>query len=257
MSSRTKVLKLLSQSEAVAIDNELFTEYGFSVDQLMELAGHACAVAIARIYPRETMDKNDGALLVCCGPGNNGGDGLVCARHLKHFGYKPTIFYPKVPSKQLYKNLLLQCNRMDMPFLSYMPGEAQLLDSAYSLLVDAMFGFSFKPPVRSDLAPVLQRLQEVKIPVVSIDVPSGWDVESGPPSADGFSPDTLISLTAPKICATYFKGRHHYLGGRFVPACLANKYELNLPDFPGCDPCVALPLTLSKSSDNGAPLCDN
>ena len=74
-----------SQSEAAAIDEELFTEYAFSVDQLMELAGHACAVAIARLYPRESVDKNDGALLVCCGPGNNGGDGLVCARHLKHF----------------------------------------------------------------------------------------------------------------------------------------------------------------------------
>jgi len=35
--------------------------------------------------------------------GNNGGDGLVCARHLHHFGYQPSVFYPKQPNKPLYQ----------------------------------------------------------------------------------------------------------------------------------------------------------
>jgi NAD(P)H-hydrate epimerase len=50
----------------------------FSVDQLMELAGLACAQVLARVYDKERYPR----VLVCCGPGNQGGDGLVAARHL-------------------------------------------------------------------------------------------------------------------------------------------------------------------------------
>jgi NAD(P)H-hydrate epimerase len=65
----------------------------------------------------------------------------------------------------------------------------------------------------------------------------GWDVENGPPAIDDpdtplLSPDALISLTAPKQCARHFSGKH-FLGGRFVPPSLAEKYQLNLPKYPG------------------------
>lgn len=68
--------------------------------------------------------------------------------------------------------------------------------------------------------------------------PSGWNVEDGNP--DGIKPDFLISLTAPKLCAKHFKGRFHFLGGRFVPESLAQKYNLSLPDYPETEPCVLL-----------------
>lgn len=78
------LLSFSSQEEATKIDEELFNDYAFSVDQLMELAGFSCAVALGRAYPVSTLSKG-ATVLVCCGPGNNGGDGLVCARHLKMF----------------------------------------------------------------------------------------------------------------------------------------------------------------------------
>ena len=84
-------VKLLGQEEAIALDQELFNEYAFSVDQLMELAGLSCAHAVAKAFPERRGQR----VIVLCGPGNNGGDGLVCARHLTMLGYEPVIHYPK------------------------------------------------------------------------------------------------------------------------------------------------------------------
>ncbi|XP_019622959.1 PREDICTED: NAD(P)H-hydrate epimerase-like [Branchiostoma belcheri] len=229
-------LKYLGQEEAQQIDQELFNEYAYSVDQLMELAGLSCAVALAKSYPLTSL-KKDATVLVCCGPGNNGGDGLVCARHLKMFGYNPSVFYPKRTDKPLYKNLTLQCEQLDIPFLSHLP-KPQLLSDGFSYIVDALFGFSFKGEVRPPFGDILKTLKEVTVPVCSIDVPSGWDVEGGNP--DGLQPEFLISLTAPKKCAEKFAGRYHYLGGRFVPPGIIQKYELNLPTYPGTEPCIRL-----------------
>lgn len=73
----------LGQEAARDFDNALFNEYQFSIDQLMEVAGLCCAHAVARAYPLQGGgDGGGGRVLVVCGPGNNGGDGLVAARHL-------------------------------------------------------------------------------------------------------------------------------------------------------------------------------
>ncbi|XP_053561172.1 NAD(P)H-hydrate epimerase [Bombina bombina] len=223
-------LKYLSQEEAQAVDEELFNEYKFSVDQLMELAGLSCATAIAKAYPVNSFTSNFPTVLVLCGPGNNGGDGLVCARHLKLFGYEPAVFYPKRPNRALFENLTVQCQKMDIPLLSEFPEEAELIDGAYNLVVDAIFGFSFKGAVREPFGNILNTLKHITIPIASVDIPSGWDVEKGNP--DGIQPDMLISLTAPKKSALHFNGRYHYLGGRFVPMALQKKYQLNLPQYP-------------------------
>jgi len=66
----------------------------------------------------------------------------------------------------------------------------------------------------------------------------GWEIETGDPN--GIQPEVLISLTAPKQCARMFRGKHHFLGGRFVPPELAEKYQLNLPEYPGTEPVVEL-----------------
>ncbi|XP_013881115.1 NAD(P)H-hydrate epimerase [Austrofundulus limnaeus] len=233
-STMAQTLKYLGQEEAQKIDEELFSDYGFSVDQLMELAGLSCATAVTRAYPLTALVRSRPSLLVICGPGNNGGDGLVCARHLRLFGYEPTILYPKRPNKVLFQGLTTQCEKMDIPFLTQMP-EAEVIDEAYNLVIDAIFGFSFKGSVREPFGSILDELKKSTVPIASIDIPSGWDVEQG--STEGLQPDTLISLTAPKKSASLFTGRYHFLGGRFVPPALDRKYQLNLPPYPGTD-CV-------------------
>lgn len=121
------------------------------------------------------------------------------------------------------------------------------------MILDAIFGFSFKPPVRAPFDEVLPLLTRSKLPIVSVDIPSGWDVEGGRPpdllpgttdsggkGVGPLDPDVLISLTAPKEGVKEYKGRH-FLGGRFVPKSLEEKFELDLPEYPGTDLVVELP----------------
>jgi NAD(P)H-hydrate repair Nnr-like enzyme with NAD(P)H-hydrate epimerase domain len=86
----------------------------------------------------------------------------------------------------------------------------------------------------------LKVLKGANLPIVSIDIPSGWDVERGNETGEGLEPEMLISLTFPKECALYFKGPHHFLGGRFIPPMLASKYGLDIPTFPGTDQCLRM-----------------
>eukprot|EP00435_Cladocopium_sp_Y103_P031978 s1763_g8.t1 len=229
--------RLLNQKEAIAVDEELMASPGFSVDQLMELAGLSVACAVATAFPRGEEYGANPAVLLVCGPGNNGGDGLVAARHLYHFGYAPHVIYPKANQKsQLFVNLTTQLAQLSVPVEAALPENLE----RYCVVVDAIFGFSFSGAVRAPFDEIIRRLSSGP-PVLSVDIPSGWDVEQGPP-AEGVTlqPGFLISLTAPKMCAAHFKGRH-FLGGRFVPPGIVEKYQLKLPIYPGISQVVELP----------------
>nr|CAG4647296.1 EOG090X0AXR [Megafenestra aurita]SVE92574.1 EOG090X0AXR [Megafenestra aurita] len=214
-----RMLHYLNQIEAINLDKDLFNQCSFSVEQLMELAGLSCASSILEVFPKAKH------VLVVSGPGNNGGDGLVCARHLKIFGYQPEVYYPKPTSNTLYRNLIEQCKHFEIPIITSCP-PLEDLNLKYSLVIDALFGFSFKPPVRQEFQEIMQKLYQTSTPCCSIDIPSGWDVETGPCGKEYLKPEMLISLTAPKICAKYFQGKYHYLAGRFIPPAIAIKYKL-------------------------------
>ncbi|KAJ4482394.1 YjeF N-terminal domain-like protein [Lentinula aciculospora] len=231
-------MKYLTAKLAQQIDEELMNQAGaFSIDQLMELAGLACAQALARVYDKKRYPN----VLVCCGPGNQGGDGLVAARHLGMFGYTPTIFMPKPGSKEIYQRLKTQCDNMKVKTIPPSNDASVLRDALNSsnVILDAIFGFSFKGPIRAPFDSALPFLTESRLPIVSVDIPSGWDVEEGKIEPAGLQPDVLVSLTAPKLGVRSFKGRH-FLGGRFIPKTLEDRFELNLPEYPGSDQIVEL-----------------
>ncbi|OAP61450.1 YjeF family domain-containing protein [Fonsecaea erecta] len=228
-------LKTLGPEKAAELDKELMSEDGgFSIDQLMELAGLSCSQAVYKVHP-PSKGKN---ILVACGPGNNGGDGLVCARHLHHYGYNPEIYYPKPTNAPIFTGLQKQLRHLHIPFLTTTEEYQSSLKKA-DLVIDALFGFSFKPPVRAPFDTVLQAMIESKKPVLSVDIPSSWDVASGPPEqgqiGHDFMPDYLISLTAAKPSVKFFKGKKHFIGGRFLSKDVAAKYGLDVPHYQGID----------------------
>lgn len=244
-------VSFLGQEAARELDQDLMSpELGWSIEQLMELAGLSCACSIAEQYNKSSR------VLILVGPGNNGGDGLVAARHLHHFGYDVTVCYPKRNDAPLFRGLVNQLESLNIPFLDVdtVVGTS-LVTQGYGVVVDGLFGFSFKGQPKAPYDRLIVAMtnamkerndmcskgKEISFAVVSIDVPSGWDVEQGDSSGlYPIHPDMLISLTAPKLCAKFFKGKYHYLGGRFVPPGILEKYNLSLPEYPGSSQCVNL-----------------
>ena len=257
--SAMRSISYLGQEQAQRLDEDLMSaQLGWSIEQLMELAGLSCACSIAEQYPADMNNNNDtvsggkSRVLVLAGPGNNGGDGLVAARHLHHFGYNVSVCYPKRTDKPLYHGLVTQLESLKIPFVDVESVLASNLHDTYNIVIDAMFGFSFKgtprPPfdrlissMAHSLSSFVSEKKKSTFAVACVDIPSGWDVEQGDVSGlYPTHPDMLISLTAPKYCAKSFKGKYHYLGGRFVPPEIVQKYSLSLPPYPGSSQCVAL-----------------
>ncbi|KAB8236063.1 YjeF N-terminal domain-containing protein [Aspergillus alliaceus] len=227
-------LKAISSKDAASLDKDLMEIGGWSLDQLMELAGLSVSQAVYRVHP-PSAGKN---ILLVCGPGNNGGDGLVAARHLAQYGYKPSIYYPKQGKNELYQRLRTQLDNLSVPFIEDFPVAIKSAD----LLVDAIFGFSFGGPLRDPFPTIISQIESALVPVLSVDAPSSWDIESGPPKegpGSKFMPEYLISLTAPKPCVKYYQGRH-FLGGRFLTKSITEKYGLDLPNYPGIDQIVEI-----------------
>ena len=164
----------------------------------------------------------------------------MAARHLVLFGYDVTIVYPKPSAREShYNKLIQQCRLFGIPILDNMPLRPGLSDAAadeqnldaFDGIIDAIFGFSFKgearEPFKSCIADMIYAQQELKSKIISVDVPSGWDVDEGDITGSGLYPDVLVSLTAPKLCTRFYQGKH-YVGGRFVPPSIAEKYNIKV-----------------------------
>jgi NAD(P)H-hydrate epimerase len=140
MKEQHNTISYLDADKAKLIDDLLMKTPGFSLHQLMELAGYSVACAVHDYYLKKEKEFENRNILICCGPGNNGGDGLVAARHLKHFGYSPSILYPVSAKTQLFIDLIKQSADLEIEILNVLETD----NSKYSIIVDALFGFSFK-----------------------------------------------------------------------------------------------------------------
>ena len=78
----------------------------------------------------------------------------------------------------------------------------------------------------------LQNFKNCRVRIVSIDLPSGWRVDDT--DNNSWSPDMVISLTAPKLCMKSYTGIH-YIAGRFIPKSLEDKYDFKMPDYKNGD----------------------
>jgi len=221
MEKNKNSIPFINSEQSKLIDETLMTTFNYSIDQLMEIAG----LSVATVITNEILKNNpvNKKILCICGPGNNGGDGLVASRYLKEFGYVVEIYYPKPNNKNpLFKKLISQCEAYEIKILT----NESINYSDYSFIIDGIFGFSFKGEIRQPFKDIIENLNKIPDKIISIDIPSGYDIEKGNIN-NTFKPGYLISLTLPKLCSKNFEGKH-YLGGRFVPLILYKKLNIEV-----------------------------
>jgi hydroxyethylthiazole kinase-like uncharacterized protein yjeF len=204
-------MKYISSEEARRIDNLLLTQYHYSIEQLIEAAG---LCIFNKLAPH--LSKND-RILVVCGPGNNGGDGLVLARYLHNNGYNALVSLPFGTKKDHLKQLVDQCKAFGVPIKDIKDALAE----KFNVGVDAIYGFGYKPPLKEEVSIILQSLMTSCQSIVSIDVPTGWAVDDKDASNAILKPKILVSMTAPKICAQVLNSESiHLVVDEFIPRSL-------------------------------------
>lgn len=191
----------MRQAEQLAMDA------GVSSLDLMERAGAAVAQVILARWPAQPV-------LVMCGPGNNGGDGLVVARHLlrAHWPVRVALLGPPddLPPEallqwQAWQDLCLAHGQE----LELTPLSPQALGSA-TLVVDAVFGLGLNRPMSGLALATLQAVAAARVPVVAVDVPSGVQGDTG---LDGEGGALSCKLT---VTFGQRKPAHLLLPGRFL-----------------------------------------
>jgi NAD(P)H-hydrate epimerase len=178
-------------------------EGGVPVQHLMEAAGTAVAAFCLRRYPDAAR------VLVLCGKGNNGGDGMVAARVLAGEGVGVRVLL--AGKREAVKGEAAEALRRleeatDEGVVEEIGDDAtgdevvELLEEA-DLLLDAVFGTGFKGPMREGVGTALRAaVARVAVPVVAVDLPSGWDADSYDETVAGsFRADAVVTFTAPKV----------------------------------------------------------
>jgi ADP-dependent NAD(P)H-hydrate dehydratase / NAD(P)H-hydrate epimerase len=200
-------MKILTAAEMRAADAATSAEHGIASMSLMENAG----AAVARFVLQELPDAE--RIVVLCGKGNNGGDGFVAARILAEAGCDVAVLLlgRAAEVKGDARTALERLSVADQAPVEA-PDEAalaapritELLDSA-ELFLDAVLGTGFRPPVRGVAAALGEWLAAHReTPVVSVDLPSGWDADSREMQQQGaYRSDAVVTFTAPKLAHAF------------------------------------------------------
>jgi hydroxyethylthiazole kinase-like uncharacterized protein yjeF len=193
-------MKILTADEMRAADRVTTDRFGVSSLQLMENAGRAVAHFVLRELPQCRR------MVALCGKGNNGGDGLVAARHLAQAGCDVTVVMLGELT-DVHGEAKVMLDRLPMAPITVTTEAAlfgedkETLFAGTQLFLDAVLGTGFRPPMR-DLAIAGRKLLEryPQTPVVAVDLPSGWDADSREFFApDAYRADAVVTFTAPKL----------------------------------------------------------
>src|SRR5688572_22395136 len=193
----TGAVKVLSAAQIREADQYTISHEPISSLNLMERAAAMAAVEIEnRFEKKRTVD-------IVCGPGNNGGDGLVIARLLHQRGYKVSVFLVNENGKfsDDCRHNAERLTRQDASLLREIKSEDEIPEFRGEVLVDALFGTGISRKITGLAAGVIEKINGSKADVVSVDLPSGlYADEATPGEFPVVRAGYTFTFQCPKLC---------------------------------------------------------
>jgi len=194
----------LTREQVREIDRIAIEEFNVHGLILMENAGRACADEAEAMLRERGGEK----VFIFCGPGNNGGDGFVVARHLANRGYDVEACLVGEVDNVLRRASEASTNleialRMDIP-VREVSEQGEAVSAARSaaegdLIVDGLLGTGLTSEVREPHRSVILALNESGVSILAIDVPSGLDCNTGRPLGVAIKADRTVSFVLKKV----------------------------------------------------------
>jgi NAD(P)H-hydrate epimerase len=194
----------LTRAQVRDLDRRAMDEYGLPGLVLMENAGRGCAELLMRLNPEKKPT------VILCGPGNNGGDGFVMARHLDNAGWPVDVRLFAV-NNGLTSDAAVNFEvvvESDIQFTQCNPAgffdrvtSREFLDLSFNLagwVVDALFGTGLSRPLAEPFNELAALISASGKPVLAIDIPSGLDCDTGEPLGACVKATHTATFVAPK-----------------------------------------------------------
>jgi len=198
-------MKLISVKQAQEFDQFAQHILGIPSLILMENAGRHVAQEALKMLGKKKR------VTIICGMGNNGGDGLVAARHLLNAGVKIDFYMvgelaKLKPDPRTNFNILITMGQEVMGI----SGPEQLTSlSKADLIIDAIFGIGLKSEVKDPYAEIIEFLNQSMKPILAIDVPSGLDADTGKVLGVAIKAKQTVTFVAAKNGFTKAEGPKH------------------------------------------------
>ncbi len=215
----------LTTNQMIEVDRLMIEEFGIELIQMMENAGRNLTELTSQILGASASKRS---VCVLCGRGNNGGGGMVAARHLHNRGADVHVIrlageLKDVPAKQW--NILENIGLRNEPYF-------ELSDA--DILVDALIGYGLQGDPRPEVAVWIEKINAAKKPVLALDAPSGLDTTSGTAGKPTVRADATMTLALPKV-GLMSDSVHEYVGDLYlsdisVPPELYRKIGLDVED---------------------------
>jgi hydroxyethylthiazole kinase-like uncharacterized protein yjeF len=237
-------MKVTTAEEMRQIDRVTSERHGVPPLTLMENAGTHVSDYVLLRYRRAQR------ICVVCGKGNNGGDGFVAARKLHEAGKKVDVLLLGDPAEVKGDAAAMLAKLPVAPLV--IRNEAELMGGARSassamnesdLILDAILGTGFKPPVSGLIARAIELINALPVPVFAVDIPSGA-------SADAFAPephlrcraDAIVTFTAPRPAHVFADlTRGEIVVGQIgsPPEAIQSQLNMDVIAWPDIQPCFA------------------